>query len=77
VAGIKTLIQVFRNKQKLAGNKTKKLVAKFSVKLKIWIEIKSMYIHYVNMSIHGMCIRFARWFVFKPKIPIWVNFEGP
>jgi hypothetical protein len=21
--------------------------------------------------------RVARWFVFKPKIPIWVNFEGP
>jgi hypothetical protein len=20
--------------------------------------------------------RVARWFVFKPKIPIWVNFEG-
>jgi hypothetical protein len=22
-------------------------------------------------------IRFARWFVFKPKIRIWVNFGGP
>jgi hypothetical protein len=21
--------------------------------------------------------RVARWFVFKPKIPIWVNFGGP
>jgi hypothetical protein len=21
--------------------------------------------------------RVARWFVFKPKIPIWVNFEEP
>jgi hypothetical protein len=21
--------------------------------------------------------RVARWFVFKPKIPIWVNFRGP
>jgi hypothetical protein len=21
--------------------------------------------------------RVARWFVFKPKIPIWVNFVGP
>jgi hypothetical protein len=21
--------------------------------------------------------RFARWFVFKPKIPIWVNFGEP
>jgi hypothetical protein len=19
----------------------------------------------------------ARWFIFKPKIPIWVNFSGP
>jgi hypothetical protein len=23
------------------------------------------------------CTRVARWFVFKPKIPIWVNFGGP
>jgi hypothetical protein len=22
-------------------------------------------------------VRVARWFVFKPKIPIWVNFGGP
>jgi hypothetical protein len=22
-------------------------------------------------------IRVARWFVFKPKIPIWVKFRGP
>jgi hypothetical protein len=22
-------------------------------------------------------IRVARWFVFKPKIPIWGNFGGP
>jgi hypothetical protein len=22
-------------------------------------------------------VRVARWFVFKPKIPIWVNFVGP
>jgi hypothetical protein len=21
--------------------------------------------------------RVARWFIFKPKIPIWVNFGGP
>jgi hypothetical protein len=21
--------------------------------------------------------RVARWFVFKPKIPIWINFGGP
>jgi hypothetical protein len=24
--------------------------------------------------LHG---RVARWFVFKPKIPLWVNFGGP
>jgi thiol-disulfide isomerase/thioredoxin len=24
-----------------------------------------------------VAIRVARWFVFKPKIPIWVNFGGP
>jgi hypothetical protein len=23
-----------------------------------------------------VCIRVARWFVFKPKMPIWVNFGG-
>jgi hypothetical protein len=22
-------------------------------------------------------LRVARWFVFKPKIPIWLNFGGP
>jgi hypothetical protein len=22
-------------------------------------------------------VRVARWFIFKPKIPIWVNFGGP
>jgi hypothetical protein len=22
-------------------------------------------------------IRVARWYIFKPKIPIWVNFGGP
>jgi hypothetical protein len=24
-----------------------------------------------------MYIRVARWYIFKPKIPIWVNFGGP
>jgi hypothetical protein len=24
-----------------------------------------------------LCTRGARWFLFKPKIPIWVNFGGP
>jgi hypothetical protein len=38
-----------------------------------------------NLLIRKMCCiiyelqsnRVARWFVFKPKIPIWVNFKGP
>jgi hypothetical protein len=25
----------------------------------------------------GLEIKVARWFVFKPKMPIWVNFDGP
>jgi hypothetical protein len=24
-----------------------------------------------------LCSRVARWFIFKPKIPVWVNFGGP
>jgi hypothetical protein len=24
-----------------------------------------------------MCLRVARWHIFKPKFPIWVNFGGP
>jgi hypothetical protein len=27
-----------------------------------------------NLQLHT---RVARWFVFEPKIPIWVNFGGP
>jgi hypothetical protein len=27
--------------------------------------------------IKGFSIRVARWFLFKPTIPIWVNFGGP
>jgi hypothetical protein len=27
------------------------------------------------LLLHISC-RVARWFIFKPKIPIWVNFEG-
>jgi hypothetical protein len=27
--------------------------------------------------VHVDCDRVARWFVFKPKIQIWVNFGGP
>jgi hypothetical protein len=33
------------------------------------------------IPIVGLFLRFkcmvARWFIFKPKIPIWVNFGGP
>jgi hypothetical protein len=29
---------------------------------------------FIVVGVHG---RVARWFVFKPKIPIWVNFGGP
>jgi hypothetical protein len=25
----------------------------------------------------GARTRVARWFIFKPKVPIWVNFGGP
>jgi hypothetical protein len=30
-----------------------------------------------NGRFAGNLSRVARWFVFKPKIPIWVNFGGP
>jgi hypothetical protein len=29
------------------------------------------------LSLSALKSRVARWFVFKPKIPIWVNFGGP
>jgi hypothetical protein len=35
-------------------------------------EIKRQYV----TDIFQLLIRVARWFVFKPKIPIWVNFAG-
>jgi hypothetical protein len=25
----------------------------------------------------GIPVRVARWYIFKPKIPIWINFGGP
>jgi hypothetical protein len=33
----------------------------------------------VKFSRHKAALecRVARWFLFKPKIPIWVNFGGP
>jgi hypothetical protein len=33
--------------------------------------------HWEAFIAKGVSSRVARWFVFKPKIPIWVNFEGP
>jgi hypothetical protein len=27
-----------------------------------------------NSEIVGLCLRVARWYIFKPKNPIWVNF---
>jgi hypothetical protein len=30
-----------------------------------------------NLKLHPVTITVARWFIFKPKIPIWVNFGGP
>jgi hypothetical protein len=37
-----------------------------------------MFIHGFDL-LHGSSVRtrVARWFIFKPKIPIWVNFGGP
>jgi hypothetical protein len=32
---------------------------------------------YVGAAFADLTSRVARWFVFKPKIPIWVNFGGP
>jgi hypothetical protein len=32
---------------------------------------------YVPTSTMEFWSRVARWFIFKPKIPIWVNFRGP
>jgi hypothetical protein len=29
------------------------------------------------MPLIGIASRVARWFVFNPKIPFWVNFGGP
>jgi hypothetical protein len=30
-----------------------------------------------SSRLNNVSVRVARWFVFKPKIPIWVNFGGP
>jgi hypothetical protein len=32
---------------------------------------------FLPVKLFWVCVRVARWFVFKPKIPIWVNFGGP
>jgi hypothetical protein len=29
-----------------------------------------------DLEYRSVCIRVARWFIFKPKIPFWVNFGG-
>jgi hypothetical protein len=38
-------------------------------------------VYYIEATIVAklvyMYFRVARWFIFKPKIPIWVNFGGP
>jgi hypothetical protein len=31
---------------------------------------------FTNYLICSHCTRVARWLIFKPKIPIWVNFGG-
>jgi hypothetical protein len=38
------------------------------------IPINHFHVEGVEMYIE---IRVARWFIFKPKIPIWINFGGP
>jgi hypothetical protein len=45
-----------------------KLVSRFSRVLKVSVS-KNAVVNYRT--------RVARWFVFKPKIPIWINFGGP
>jgi hypothetical protein len=30
-----------------------------------------------DIALSVVRIRVARWFIFKPKFPIWVNFGGP
>jgi hypothetical protein len=30
-----------------------------------------------SLNLTLLCGRVARWYIFKPKIPIWVNFGGP
>jgi hypothetical protein len=33
--------------------------------------------HYIILTKKRLGFRVARWFIFKPKIPIWVHFGGP
>jgi hypothetical protein len=37
-------------------------------RLEAWVQVA------IQRSVHIHTTRVARWFVFKPKIPIWVNF---
>jgi hypothetical protein len=30
----------------------------------------------LGLKIYRLCVKVARWYIFKPKIPIWVNFGG-
>jgi hypothetical protein len=43
----------------------------FSLGLALWLFLSLA--QEKPSSIH----RFARWYIFGPKIPIWVNFGGP
>jgi hypothetical protein len=33
--------------------------------------------HFSESSFFLLQSRVAKWYIFKPKIPIWVNFGGP
>jgi hypothetical protein len=42
------------------------------------IKIQIGYIFsWLKKEIGWLRVRVARWFIFKPKIPIWVNFARP
>jgi hypothetical protein len=38
---------------------------------------RTCFVLHTKVLFRWFTIRVARWFVFKPKIPIWVNFGGP
>jgi hypothetical protein len=44
----------------------------------LYSTVKLMHYLWVGLHFfHKLANRVARWFIFKPKIPIWVNFERP